>query len=395
MIAKTLLDRAANIHTAEADDHTLAIELLACHDASELVLATVAFRLPGPTLPDKSNLLSYAGRIGEAGYKRSGLPGGSHWKALNDARNSLKHSGNLPNPGQFRQVTKETQRHLNRICKDHLGKELDALDRTGLIHSESTRKAIQEIREAMELASGSEDYRQCLERMACALQTAFEEHTALRSVEVGKPSAEDALMLAGYGIHSHEFLTLQQFLPKSPAVWAEGAACWDSSKYGHPANWTWETADFCLRVCIEVIVKTQVATDIPAPLERDDFYTQRITAIEDGVTVWEANLFLLGFRLSPPNHVPPVDRALARGDSIVGRVRMTGRRVERLRELLQVDKLIEVSFGVDAALPNGGYIDASKVEIVCTPEVYWQELRPDLYLPEFPWEPPEGWEYEE
>lgn len=396
MIAKTLLDRAANIHTAEPDDHTLAIELLACHDASELVLATIASRLPGAKLKDQSNLLSYAGLIGGAEYKEVGFPGGSHWDALNRARNALKHGGLLPNQGQFRQVTEETRKHLNRICKDRLGEELDALDLSALIHCDSTKAALREIREAIKAANEPEDYKRCLERMACALHTAFEEHSALPSIAIGKPSADDALMLAGYGIHSREFLTLQQYLPKPPAKWEEeGTAYWDSSKYGHPANWTREAANFCLRVCIEVIVKTQVAPDIPMPLQRDGFYMQRITAIEDGVKVWEANLSFPVIRLSPPDHVPPVVRVLAKGDSIIGRVRMTGGRDQGLRESLHVDQLIKVWFEDGSTRPNGGYVDASKVEVVCVPILCWQELLPDRRLPEFPWELPEGWEYEE
>jgi hypothetical protein len=134
---------------------------------------------------------------------------------------------------------------------------------------------------------------------------------------VGTPRAEDALKLSAFGVHANEFLVLQEFLPnvRYSLMGGQTYISWEQGKYGHPANWRKDAAEFCLKTFVSIALRIQDAEWIPGTIDFDLVYEHKITALVDNVEiVSEVSDGLLG---KTNRHVV---RTLKMGESIRGKV---------------------------------------------------------------------------
>jgi hypothetical protein len=134
-------------------------------------------------------------------------------------------------------------------------------------------------------AFSNDDFKSVLENLAMALYLLFKSNKALRNMIVGTPRAEDALKLAAFGVHANEFLVLQEFLPNVYDFVIDRPAKihWEQGKYGHPANWRQDAAEFCLNTFVSTALRIQDAEWIPGAIDFDLVYEHKITALVDDV----------------------------------------------------------------------------------------------------------------
>ena len=149
-----------------------------------------------------------------------------------------------------------------------------------------------------ELVAGN--YRQVIELLGKALYVLFKENSALRAMPVGISRAKDAIKLATFGVHANNFLSLQEFLPQVTQDSNGGFLVeWKQEDFGHPGNWRENSASFCMKTFLDLILKIQDADWIPGAISFSSIYEYKIEAIKDGVEIWRENREG-GFSLSPP-----------------------------------------------------------------------------------------------
>ena len=165
---------------------------------------------------------------------------------------------------------------------DYLQESFSDLDGSALLVDAGVKKLYEATKQSFYAA----DFRGALEQLALALSTVFEKNAALRGLEVGVAQSEDAIRLAGFGVHGNDYLALQQFLPLIRKEGKKRLPEWQQSQYGHPGNWTEHSVDFCLRTFVDVAVKIQGAQWIPGAYPRGALYDQQIEAITDKVEIW-------------------------------------------------------------------------------------------------------------
>lgn len=261
LVAKYLLDGIRSQPIANSDRYTIARFVLAAHNAAELAIAGIARHI-GITPPSRQNyLMDYFPLIKKHQDSKHEVPGRAYFSQLNTVRNGIKHTGVFPEPNQWFRVGEKTHGYVSDRCKDYLNISFDDLDESDMISDPDIKKQYNIARDAL----AHDDYRGVLENLALALHSVFENNQALRNLRVGKPRAEDALKLSAFGVHANEFLVLQEFLPNVYYSNSDNQAKinWEQEKFGHPANWRQNIAEFCLKTVVSVALRIQDAEWIP------------------------------------------------------------------------------------------------------------------------------------
>ncbi len=276
VLAKSILSSAVGASSPQANSHLVARQLLNAHDAADLVFAAIADQkgklVTKGRAPSMMECLTLLGRKAD--------PQSAYFKQLNDARNGLKHVGNLPNIHQWSAVAEDVLKRLSALCNSMLGKRLEDVSELELVLNADVRAHLESAHDLRDLGKHKEG----LEEVGKALCVALQEQPDFWDIEVGNPKAEDALKLAAFGVAAHEFLRLQEFMPNVSRFLSEPfAVLWEQSKFGHPGNWRPEVVDFCLSQCRLVALSVQTAVGAPHAFELNALYSYKITAREDGV----------------------------------------------------------------------------------------------------------------
>mgnify|MGYP001606231576 CR=1 FL=1 len=382
LLAKALLNEIDVVPTVRPDSLTTARYILIAHDAAELVLSTITRHLQC-TITDRAHLMDYVGAI----KQRTGqdIPHRNFFSDLNRQRVNVKHHGLMPNVEQWGNVAEAAYRNISSVCETYLNIQLAQLDESILVRHEGAQRLIAEAKAAYE----REEYRVVLEALAHTLFVLFKDNPALRSMTIGKPHAEGAIKLTAFGVNANEFLAMQEFLPSVSEEKGSVSFRWEQEQHGHPANWTQEPAEFCLKTVIHVAVRIQSATWIPSAIEFLYVYEHRVTALEDDVEIvrggQQAGSSALSALLSPPTELTVV-RRLSKGESIIGMVHRNkqdsllsalGGQQESGPETLSVS-----TYGPERIW---GDVEASKVRVTCVPRDNKFVRKYYPHLQEIPW----------
>jgi hypothetical protein len=389
LLAKSILSPARNAILGQPNAHLVARQVLNAHDAADLIFAAIADHQG--MLPPKSrspSMLKCLELVSSSENKHAG-----YFNGLSDARDSLKHIGNLPNTTQWARVGEETFEKLSGICQATLGTTLEGVDEIELLGSDEIKGYLF----AAKRFGASQEFKAALEEVGKALCVSLDEHPDLWEIAVGRAKAEDALKLTGFGISANDFLRLQEFLPRVSRVTSEPfKILWTQSKLGHPGNWRADIVDFCSNTCLEVILSIQTASGAPFAVEFGYAYDYSVTAKEDNVEVWEDLVegHLDDFCVGCPRPFKEHRRYLKAGESItVSAIIQPLVSDDRSPEGEEI-KRVRVSADMYALLfPPGraDFVNFSQVEIKCVPrnsESFRAEFRD---LPEIPWheDPPD------
>jgi hypothetical protein len=361
LLAKDLLDKISSLPTADPDRLTIAHHILTAHDAAELALAGIAHHLGKLPESSQSFLMDYFSPIKET-HPDEEVPGKSYFSQLNQVRKGIKHLGIFPNPKQWFRVGERTRSYVSIWCKKYLSILLDDLDESDMISDPDVKKQYDIAKKA--IVEG--DHKGCLENLALALHLLFKSNRALRNLKVGTPRAEDALKLSAFGVHANEFLTLQEFLPCAySGTNGQVKINWWQEKFGHPANWRQDTAEFCLKTFVSVALRIQDAQGIPDALEFDLIYEHKITALVDNVEiVQEKSIGLLGATNKEVVHT------LKKGESLRGKINKKNDYLDNsLMAIItgQTSKSV-LSFIKFEAPIIFGEIEADKICVTCVPK---------------------------
>src|SRR5665213_167341 len=286
LLAKSILAAGRSAFIGQPNPHVVARQVLCAHDAADLVFASIADHQQKLTATHKAPSMTESLKLIDC---KNGKQEG-YFKQLNDARNSLKHVGNLPNSNQWASVAQDVFEKLSNLCQVTLGVSLNEVDESELLVNKEARAHLFAAKNARDL----QDFKLTLSEIGKALFVSLENAPDMGRVEVGRPKAEDALKLAAFGVPANDFLRLQEFLPLVSGDWPdEFGRCepseplWKQSKFGHPGNWREEVVDFCFSAYLNVALSVQNASPIPYAREFSDLYEYRVTAKEDQVEVWE------------------------------------------------------------------------------------------------------------
>jgi len=373
LVAKDLLGRIRFLPITRPDRVTLAMYILSSHDAAELTFAAIASHIN--VLPDrnKSYLMDYISAFKQK-YPNGEVPGRDFFSQLNSVRVNIKHQGIFPDYKQWCHVGERTYDYLSECTEKYMKILFDDLDESALLADENVKSLYDEARISFE----QDNYKATLEKIGQAFYMLFESNKALRNLHVGDPRAEDAIKLSAFGINSNDFLALQEFLP---AVYKDLKSnpkiVWHQEKFGHPANWNENSADFCLRTFLHVAIRIQEAEWIPGAIEFSTLYEHKITAIADEVEIVQ----------EPPQYlVDPgerkVVRILKKGESLRGLVS----KPSELSSMLYLNrKKKDVVTFINLEEKLSGDIETDKVKITCVPKEHpvIKEYFPDLPVIEY------------
>lgn len=382
LLAQALLSEIGVVPTVRPDSLTTARYILIAHDAAELVLAAIA-RHRQCAIGDRAHLMDYVGAIGQ----RTGqdIPYLSFFSDLNRQRVNVKHHGLMPNVEQWGNVAEAAYRNISSVCEKYLNIQLDQLDESILVRHEGAKRLIAEAKAAYQ----GEEYQLVLEKLAHTLFVLFKDNPALRNMTIGKPRAEDAIKLTAFGVNANEFLALQEFLPSVSEDKGNVSFRWNQEEHGHPANWTLEAAEFCLKTVVHVAVRIQNAAWIPSAIDFLYVYEHKVTALEDNVEIVQPGSMTGGSAFSallPPSTKPVVARTLSKGESIIGMVHRNKR--DGLLSALggrQESGPETLSFSTYGPDRIWGDIEASKVCVTCVPRENEFIGKYYPHLQEMPW----------
>ena len=389
LLAKALLSGVQLTPAAKPDRLTAARHILIAHDAAELVLSTVAQHLKCQT-EDRSSLVDYAGAIKKK--TRRDIPHRQFFSNLNHQRIGVKHRGLMPDVDQWGAVGEVAYRNISAVCERYLRIQLNDVDESLLIQDEGTRSLLAEAKDAYQKGK----YQAALEVLGYALWMIFKDSDSpsLRNLLVGEARAEDAIRLSAFGVNANEFLAMQEFLPRVREDQDKKVKfeCKQDS-YGHPGNWTAETAEFCLKTFVHVAVRIQSAEWIPSPIRFLFVYRHKVTALEDNVQIVQVRVTsgnALGAFLpsSDPSHERVIVRTLSKGQSVIGLVSKNDEPSSLLRFSLGASAeprpptIYFHSFGPDKI---SGEIERDKVRVTCVSQEdeFVKKYYPDL--PEIGW----------
>jgi hypothetical protein len=317
LIAKTLLDGIRFQSSTEPTRFSTTTNVLTAHDAAELAIAAIAHQLGVSPPKDQNYLMSYFDPIKQKAHSQQDVYGKDYFSSLNRVRVDIKHYGVFPDARQWARVGETTYGHVSKWCSDYLDLRFSQLDESALLENDVVKSHFVAAREA---AEGGK-YKESLEELGKALFTAFAENLALRGLEVGKPKPEDAIRLAGYGIHANDFLTMQEFLPSvTKKDDGQFSVSWHQASYGHPGNWRENATGFCLRVFLQVALRIQSAEWVPGAIHFAALYQDQMTSLRDGVELWRMiNLGENALEVLVGAHLKKeVVRTLSKGESIRG-----------------------------------------------------------------------------
>lgn len=355
LLAKELLEKIRTLPIANPDRYTTARHVLTAHDAAELAIAGVAHHI-GIIPKSPIYLMDYFSLINKE-HPNDEVPGKVYFSQLNTARNGIKHTGVFPDPKQWVRVGEKTYGHVSDWCKKYLNISFDDLDESDMISDPEVKKQYDTAKDA--LARG--DYKEVLEQLALALHSVFENNRALRGLRVGTPRAEDALKLSAFGVHANEFLVLQEFLPiaRYAGVYNQVTVNWEQDKFGHPANWRKNSAAFCLKTFVSVVLRIQDAEWIPGAIDFDTVYEHKITALVDNVEIVQKSEALLGGK-------DKVVHTLKKGESIRGQI-TEDKTASVLAEMRGQEHKPVFSF-MNYEKGIWGKIEQNKVSVICVPK---------------------------
>lgn len=270
----------------ETNTFSIAKRIFIAHNAIEIGISAIAEQIEALPKKRERYLMDYFDPIRAKKHNNRDVSGKEYCRQLNIVRGNLKHGMILPNSTQWMSVINKTYDYLDVWCQEYLKISLNDLDNSVLINDPDIKELYENAKK--ELSSGN--YRQVLELLAKATYLLFEKNSALRSLQVGTARAEDAIKLAAFGVHANDFLALQDFLPEVFRTSNENILIrWKQESFGHPGNWREDTASFCLKAFLDLVLKIQNAGWIPGPINFLSIYEHEIEAIKDGVEIWSEN----------------------------------------------------------------------------------------------------------
>jgi hypothetical protein len=377
LLSKSILDRIRFQVGRSIDRHSLALRILAAHDAAELSLSAIANATHKLPTKDQRYLMDYFEPL-KALHPEREVPGKGYFNQLNRVRIGIKHHGIFPDPLQWETVGEKTFSYISEWCTDYLDLSLEELDESVLFEDKKTKQCYQEAKEC----ATQGNHRLALEKIAFGLHEIFKSNPAVRGLMVGHPRAEDAIKLATFGVQANDFLTLQHFLPRVISSGDIPVIHWTQEEFGHPGNWRQETSAFCLRAFLDVILKIQHAPRTPGPARFDTLYEYKITPVKESAQIWNLPEGVTSWQNTRRN----VLRTISKGEFLIGSV-----------ELLRSNPLMESVMGipprkevleVSSVVPDKihGYVLQEDVNVVCVPKdnEYVRMFFPDL--PEIEWE---------
>ena len=322
--------------------------------------------------------------IKEAMHPQRDVHGKDYCRQLNQVRIYIKHSGIFPNAKQWGGVGEKVYSIVSAWCSEYLDVSLGDLDLSELLTDSTVRKCVAAAKQAME----EKEYKVVLVQLAKAMYFLFEGNPALLNVIVGMPRAEDAIKLTGFGIHANDFLTLQQFLPRVTIRAGEPECSWNQEEFGHPGNWRKEAAEFCLKTFLDLALKIQDAEERPTPIPFGLLYSHKVTALSDGVKVWNLPWeAVLPRDPARPNQPAPAQnrklwKTLDRGQSLVGHIQKPDPIQETLPGYVASREImLGVGFLEFAAVAE------KDVKVTCIPTTGASQIIPTVRLLEIDWEP--------
>jgi hypothetical protein len=394
LLAKSVLMGGRNAPLAgQPNAHVVAREILNAHDAADLVFAAIADQQNRLPQARKDSMMQCLEAINTTGDKHTG-----YFKQVNDARNSLKHSGVLPNTSSWASVISDVFEKLSSLCKETLAISLDDLDESELVLNDEARThlaAAKKFREA-------QDFKGALGEIGKALFVGLDGSLDVGAVQVGRARAEDALKLTAFGISANDFLRLQEFLPMVSG-WPSSLTPereplevhWKQSGFGHPGNWRDDVVDFCMSACLGVLLGIQNASPLPYARHFSDTYNYKVTAKEDQVEVWEDLIDNALDEIYADDTRPfrTHKRFLNKGESLhvsMGTKPFVSEDISLTREPI---KRVQISpnpkstgfwdhlLGEPA---RGEFVNLADVTITCVAQDWTKEM--SLSLPDIPWE---------
>jgi hypothetical protein len=392
LLAKSILSLGRSAICPQPNVHLVARNILSAHDAADLVFAAIADQQNRLPAKSKDSMIQCLAAIDIKGDRHD-----RYFKQLNEARNSLKHSGVLPNTNSWATVLHDVFEKLSEICRTTLDVSLEGLDESDLILNAQAKAHLL----AARAATLSGDFRLALEEIGKALLVSLEGCPAVGDIEVGKAKAEDALKLSAFGVPANDFLRLQEFLPRVHANWTDvdkfecSEPEWKQSGFGHPGNWRAEVAEFCLAAYLNVALSVQNAPPVPYAREFSHVYSYKVTARKDQVEVWEdlvAETGRIKMRRVAPDENPAADRpfrkhkrSLSEGESLEVSAYTRPLISDDLSSSGEPIKRVRITYDLMYSLFPDDYevadfVNLDDVRITCVPRL----RHPDLS--EIPWE---------
>jgi len=358
LIAKAILAPIRFQPVGEPDRLAVATHILSAHDAAELAIAAFAAHVGRLPAKDKSYLMDYFETLASV-YPDEAVPGQAFFSQLNRVRVNFKHLGIIPDPKQWERVGERTYSYLSDLSIRYLSVSLDSVDESQLLSNEHVQTLFELSRQESERA----EFKSSLECLGKALRELFKSNPALRNLAVGLPRADDAIRLAGFGVHANDFLVLQQFVPMvSESSKGELEVSWNQSEYGHPGNWRAGNVEFCQRAFLDLAIKIQGAKWIPGAVHFVALYEHKCTAVRDGVKIWTTS------GGTGPLYTDSVQRdikILNKGEFVRGRAGFVGRTVADLLGRNKVPGTIRIiSEQLDAPF---GDVLSTDVAVTCVP----------------------------
>jgi hypothetical protein len=369
LLARNLLDKIRDLPMANPDRYIVASHVMTAHDAAELAISGIAAHIKVTPRSPKTYLMDYFELIDKD--PKNDVQGKGYFSQLNTARNGIKHTGVFPDPKQWFRVGEKTYGYVSDWCKKYLNVSFEELDESDMISDSEAKKLYDAAKEALNRS----DFKEVLEQLARALYSVFENNKALRGLHVGIPRAEDALKLSAFGVHTNDFLALQELLPEAryAGVSLQVKIFWEQGKFGHPANWRENVAQFCLKTFVDVVLRIQDAKWIPGAIDFEMVYEHKITALVDDVEIVQKNnhsMFL--------DQKDNVVRTLKKGESIRGKI--TKEDTASWVATLQGKKHKPVYSFMNLEKGIWGEIEQEKISIRCVPidNEFVRDFFPDL-----------------
>lgn len=358
------------------------MQILSAHDAADLTFAAIADHQgkltktsqKAPPMMECFELISF-----EDSVQKPTL----YFRGLNEARNSLKHIGNLPNTQQWARVGADVYEKLSQICRSCLGLGLDEIDESELLRNDEVKNYLAAAKKAIEC----HESKKALEEIAKALRTLLDQ-VPFFTIQVGEAKAEDAIKLSGFGVHANDFLRLQEFLPEARGFGNEFRITWKQSRFGHPGNWREDVVRFCLDAFLQIAPRIQDAKWIPVALELYHLYEYKVTVKEDNVEVWVEGK-VLDSGLVTKYEVDRLQKGESRTFSPIHQPLVTDWFDEVERRSFKIVNLREGLMGmIGSILGPSRFVLFDKVTITCVPTTgLMREHFSDLV--EIPWSPDE------
>lgn len=267
--ARSLLEHSGPPLNPKSDSRAAAQAIVLSQDAAELALRAIADQLS----LKGGREITFPQLVDDVQKSTPGLsgPAASYLKRLNDVRVSFKHKGNLPDAGTWYDATVQTMQYLNELCTEVFNIPLAAIDLVHVIQDPHIVKLL----EGAKIERENGRFKEALEEIAHAFAAANSSifpHGLI--VWPGRPDAQVALLLSGYGIDASSFIAMQQLLPKHNII---GGVSWNHYEFGHSGNWTDENVRFCLDTVINLMVRLQGAHSRPQPKKFYDVFCHVLT----------------------------------------------------------------------------------------------------------------------